>query len=246
MYILGVSGKCGVGKNYLTEHYIVPKIIENYSNPTATIVPYFFSFGSFVKTELYSRNVSDVLNYTNLFNKKTKETRELLQKYATENGRDSYRKDMWIRAVDLWIQIHTNSLEIVNKNLNVKLEPLFVIEDVRFENEYRYIQQNNGILVLIEAPMRHLKRLQEEQEDTLSKDKIKTVHASELGLEHLTFNCKLNNDPENMTNVVFDIDLFVKSIFKRKIYKSLSFNDIDMQYPNSSEITEILHHSMRH
>jgi hypothetical protein len=242
MYILGISGKCGVGKNYLTENYIIPKIIEYHSNPTTIIVPYFFSFGSFVKTELYSRDSTDTLTYSNLFSEKTKETRIMLQEYATENGRDVYRKDMWIRAVDLWIQIHKRNLEIINRRLKVKLEPLFVIEDVRFENEYSYIKDYKGILVLIEAPKRHLNKLKYENNTSLNFCK----HQSELGLEHLSFNCRLKNDPENITEVIFEIDNFVKSTFQKKIYKSLSFNDIDMQNADSNEISEILRHSFRH
>lgn len=189
MYILGVSGKRGVGKNYISEHFLVPSIIRKFSNDNIQLVPYFFSFGSPVKIELYSRDTLNNLDYNNLFTNKTHSTRELLQKYATENGRNVYRKDMWIRSVDMWIQVHNENLKIINEHLEKKLVPFFVIEDVRFENEYNYIRNLGGILVLVEAPSRNLQRvlLESNGANTLT-------HESEKGLEHLDFDLVLNND----------------------------------------------------
>ena len=151
MILLGVSGKLGVGKNYITEHYIVPKLIQRLSNNDVQYVPYFFSFGTQVKVELYSRDTSSSLNYNNLFVHKSKQSRTSLQKYATENGRDVYRKDMWIRAIDMWIKVQVDNLKVINTHLTTKIVPIFVVEDVRFENEYNYIKSNSGILVLVES-----------------------------------------------------------------------------------------------
>lgn len=208
MYILGVSGKKGVGKNYITENYIVPKFIQKFSKKQQNIVPYFFSFGTPVKIELYSRDSSESLNYHNLFVDKTSETRKLLQSYATESGRDTYRKDMWIRAVDMWIQVHIENLKIVNKHLENKLVPLFVIEDVRFENEYFYIRKMGGLLVLIEAPQRNRFRILQESTET------NTVipHESEKGLEHLDFNLRLKNDVSTNSNLLELIDHFIEQL----------------------------------
>lgn len=204
MYILGVSGKRGVGKNYISEHFLVPNILRKFSNETVQVIPYFFSFGTPVKIELYSRDISNTLTYNNLFLDKTSTTRDLLQKYATENGRDVYRKDMWIRSVDMWIQLHNENLKIINEHLEKKLVPLYVIEDVRFENEYSYIRNLGGILVLVEAPARNLQRILLESNDTNT-----FVHESEKGLEHLEFDLVLNND----TNSVEEpIHLFIQNL----------------------------------
>lgn len=205
---LGVSGKIGVGKNYITEHYIVPKIINKFSNNKIQIVPYFFSFGSQVKIEMFSRDSSDVLNYHNLFIQKTNETRNMIQEYATENGRDVYRQDMWIRAVNLWTIIQNINLEIINKYVDRKLVPLFVVEDVRFTNEYEYIRHLDGILVYIEAPERNIKRLSYESTAT------SRTHISENGLGHLDFDLRLNNDPEYKDIIEKDIDRYMKTINK--------------------------------
>ena len=205
---LGVSGKLGVGKNYITEHYIVPKIINKFSNNKIQIVPYFFSFGSQVKVQMFSRDSSDVLNYHNLFIQKTNETRTMIQEYATENGRDVYREDMWIRAVNLWTIIQNRNLEVINKYVDRKLVPLFVIEDVRFTNEYEYIKHLDGILVYIEAPERNMKRLSYESTAT------SRTHISENGLGHLDFDLRLNNDPEYKDIIEKDIDRYMKTINK--------------------------------
>jgi hypothetical protein len=203
---LGVSGKLGVGKNYITENYIVPKIITKFSNSKRQIVPYFFSFGSSVKVEMFSRDLSNILNYHNLFIEKTSETRNMIQEYATENGRDVYREDMWIRSVNLWTIIQNLNLEVINKHLDRKLVPLFVIEDVRFPNEYEYIRMLDGLLVYIDAPGRNMKRLYDESTST------SRTHISENGLGHLDFDLRLNNDPEYKDVIELQIDKYIKTL----------------------------------
>jgi hypothetical protein len=207
MILLGVSGKLGVGKNYITENYLVPKLIERFSNPSVQYVPYFFSFGTQVKVELYSRDTSSSLNYHNLFIQKSNYSRKSLQQYSTENGRDKYRKDMWIRAVDMWIKVQLSNLDIVNKHITMKIVPIFVVEDVRFENEYNYIKSNSGILVLVESGYRNFQRcLYEINSDT------ETIHESEEGLEHLEFHFRINNDPVNIDTIEFIIDEFITNL----------------------------------
>ena len=205
MILLGVSGKLGVGKNYITENYLVPKLIERFSNEKIQYVPYFFSFGTQVKIELYSRDTSSYLNHNNLFLEKSNYSRESLQQYATENGRDKYRKDMWIRAIDMWIRVQLSNLDIVNKHITMKIVPIFVVEDVRFENEYEYIKSNSGILVLVESGYRNFERILKE----LNNENTETIHESENGLEHLEFHLRINNDPVNSDTIEFIIDEFI-------------------------------------
>lgn len=208
MILLGVSGKLGVGKNYITENYLVPKLIEHFSTESLQFVPYFFSFGTQVKVELYSRDTSSYLNYNNLFIKKTKYSRTSLQQYATENGRDKYRKDMWIRAIDMWIKVQMNNIDIVNKHLVRKIVPIFVVEDVRFQNEYEYIKSNSGILVLVESRYRNFQK----QLHELNNGDSEIIHESEIGLEHLEFNLRINNDPVNSDTIEFITREFVSNL----------------------------------
>jgi hypothetical protein len=206
MILLGVSGKLGVGKNYITENYLVPKLIELFSDKNVQYVPYFFSFGTQVKVELYSRDTSSSLNYHNLFVQKSNYSRTSLQQYSTENGRDKYRKDMWIRAVDMWIKVQLSNLDIVNKHITRKIVPIFVVEDVRFENEYEYIKSNSGILVLVESAYRNFEKILQEVDNKVSE----TIHQSEKGLENLEFHFRINNDPINSDTIEFIIDEFIK------------------------------------
>jgi hypothetical protein len=221
MILLGVSGKLGVGKNYITEHYIVPKLIEKLSDKNVQYVPYFFSFGTQVKIELYSRDTSSFLDYNNLFVNKSKQSRTSLQKYATENGRDVYRKDMWIRAIDMWMKVQLDNLSVINTHLTKKLVPIFVVEDVRFENEYNYIKSNSGILVLVESFKRNFQKNLSE----LSNKDNEIVHESEKGLEHLEFHLRLNNDPVNSDSIEFIIDNFI-----------LELNIIDIMYRGGPKV----------
>jgi hypothetical protein len=203
---LGISGKLGVGKNYITENYIVPKIIHKFSNSKRQLVPYFFSFGSGVKVEMFSRDLSNILNYHNLFVEKTNQTRTMIQEYATENGRNVYREDMWIRAINLWTIIQSLNLEVINKHLDRKLVPLFVIEDIRFTNEYEYVKRLDGILVYIEAPVRNIERISHESTST------SITHISENGLGHLEFDLRLNNDPQYIDNIELQIDKYIRAL----------------------------------
>jgi hypothetical protein len=208
MILIGVSGKMGVGKNYVTENYLLPKLIDKFSNDEIQYVPYFVSFGTQVKIELYSRDTNNYLNYSNLFIKKSNYSRETLQKYATESGRDKYRKDMWIRAVDMWIAVQKDNLEIVNKHLSRKLVPIFVVEDVRFENEYEYIKSNSGILVLVESRYRNFQRCLYE----INNGNKDFTHESEKGLEHLEFHLRINNEPVNSDTIEFNITEFIDGL----------------------------------
>jgi hypothetical protein len=211
MILLGVSGKLGVGKNYITENYLVPKLIESFSDKRVQYVPYFFSFGTQVKVELYSRDTSSSLNYNNLFIEKSNYSRTSLQQYATDNGRDKYRKDMWIRAIDMWIKVQLSNLDIVNKHITRRIVPIFVVEDVRFENEYEYIKSNSGILVIIESAYRNFEKILQEL-DNKTYENTENIHQSEEGLEHLEFHFRINNDPVNSDTIEFIIDEFITNL----------------------------------
>jgi len=184
MFVLGISGKLGVGKNYVSENMIIPMILKWYKNKV--VVPYFFSFGSFIKSELYGRD--DRLTYHNLFEEKTSDIRHRLQQYGTEIGRDNFRKDIWIRQVKLWMEIQTNQLNVINQHLSTPIYPMFVIQDIRFPNELEFIQSfENSLVIRIEAPLRHLQKCREEQSTPQS-------HSSETSLDNILCENIIYND----------------------------------------------------
>jgi hypothetical protein len=163
---IGISGKLGTGKNYISEHHIVPMLLQSLSQqyPYNTFIPYFVNFGTPVKIELYARDISNEMTFQNLFVEKNQSIRERLQQYATEHGRNVHRDDMWIRHVDMFTQVQKESLCILNRHYSLKpFVPIFFFADVRFVNEVEYIQNKGGIVIRIEAPDRNREKLNQEQ-----------------------------------------------------------------------------------
>lgn len=204
---IGISGKRGVGKNYIMEHHILPYLIQNLSNENEQYVPYFFSFGTQPKIDLYSRDSNDLFTYDNLFDAKTYDTRKAIVEYATEMGRNKIRPDVWIRCVEMWCEVQMRLLEVVNSLLVRKMKPIFVIEDVRFENEYQFLRSKNAIMILVEAPLRNQKRIIEEGGNPKEEQ-----HISEKGLEHLEFDIRISNNPNDNIDIVNN-ESFKKIIF---------------------------------
>lgn len=179
--IIGISGKIGSGKNYIAENLIGKKLEEK------EYIPIYLAFADQIKVEFYSRNKLLNLNYDNLFVNKTKEIRKELQIYGTDIGR-SQKDTVWIDALDMWIQIFLN-------RWTMKMKPVFIITDVRFENEAEYIKNKNGLLVRIEASKRNeQKLLQESNGDIEILNSIKN-HKSETSLDNYNgFDLVINND----------------------------------------------------
>jgi hypothetical protein len=187
MKIIGISGKMGSGKNYLAEKILYPYFKNKYN---ILII----GFGDLMKNELFARDLT--LMYDDLYDKKTFETRNKLQQYGTENGRNKYHKNIWIRGLD--IQIETFSRRSGK-------DTLIIICDVRFKNEYDYIINKGGKVVRIEAPERTLKRYLNEVNNNFDKYNIIKNHISEIELDNHKFNYIINNDkPLNI-----DFNLFI-------------------------------------
>lgn len=200
--IIGFSGRLGSGKNYIAEELFVPLFIKKYNK--FNILPYFFSFGDQPKIECLCRNN---YNYESLFINKTNETRKLLQNYATENGRDKYGPDIWIRALDTLIKIQTERTKPIRKINNTIL--LFIISDVRFENEKNYIEMNGGTIINIIAPNRTRQKMEQEQ--------LKETHISETSLLNHNFKYTINNDNRNNDDIIKELDIILNIEYNDKL-----------------------------
>ena len=154
---IGISGKLGSGKNYIMENIIFPYINNNFNNKFI-IHPIPISFGDQIKTELYGRNTN--ILYNELFNDKTDDIRRLLQLYGTENGRNKYTENIWIRSIDCWIKLYIDRINNLYKNKKILF--VIMISDIRFINEAQYILNNNGLLFKVYSPARNLDRLLKE------------------------------------------------------------------------------------
>ena len=177
MKLIGLSGKLGSGKNYIAEKVIAPYFQDKYNI-------LILGFGDQVKNELYARDLD--LTYDLLYDHKSFESRKKLQEYATENGRDKYNQDMWVRGLDMQIETFYK---------RSPKECLIIICDVRFINEANYIKNKNGFLFRIEASKRTECRYWKEANNEYDKFINISKHESEINLDNYNFdNIILNDD----------------------------------------------------
>jgi hypothetical protein len=190
MQLIGLLGHQGVGKNYLAE-VILPQILTKEN----TVV---LAFADHFKVDCISKYGA---NYDKVFGEKDYETRRLLQIAGTEEGRNKYGSDIWIRTLEIWINI-----------LNSRGVERFIISDVRFQNEVNWIKSLNGIIIKIDAPIRFNQRLERETNNNLEKINEIKNHASEVNIDKISnYNICVNNDPGQ------DIILQLKNFFSNKI-----------------------------
>ena len=186
MIIIGLSGKMGSGKNYIAEKIIYPSYKDEYN---ILII----GFGDLMKNELYARDTT--LSYDELYDHKTFETRNKLQQYGTENGRDKYHQDIWVRGLDIQVETFRR-----RSNDNC----IIIVCDVRFQNEAEFIIKKGGKLIRIVAEDRTNERyLREAKGDIEQSQKIAT-HRSETELDSYKFDYIINN---STTNLDFHTDI---------------------------------------
>lgn len=151
--VIGIAGKMGVGKT-TTANWLI-KLFEK-SNIKSTIIP----MGLAVKMEIahmYSLPLYKLCNQEgkkesvqvrrgewpdDIINNDWKDCvtiREILQWYGTEYRRKS-NPDYWIEAWKRYVQIDIK----VHKDLEYIL-----VDDVRFENEARHVQENGYLFKLL-------------------------------------------------------------------------------------------------
>jgi len=117
MYIIGLSGKSGHGKDYVAR--ILFDMWGYYPLPFALIV----------KLDAISKFGA---TYEETFITKPPHTRQLLQKVGTESGRQFYGDGVWVTAT-LTVARWMEEMWGINK---------FCIPDVRFKNEMGVLQSN--------------------------------------------------------------------------------------------------------
>ncbi len=166
---IGISGKMGVGKDYIVNNYLSNLYEKNI----------IISFADMIKINLMVHNN---IKLNELYGNKTPEIRQLLQYEGTENGRNKYGEDIWIKYIKSWGELYLS-----------RGYKYIIITDVRFKNEYEFIKNNNGIIIRIEAPNRNEQRLRNESSNEEEYNKIKN-HKSEIDLDNLNFDIIINND----------------------------------------------------
>lgn len=165
MTIIGISGKMGVGKDYIGD--MIKRIM--FDNNAIKL-----NFADHFKIEVCSKYN---IKYEDVFHNKTKISRKLLQSIGHDT-KSEFGDDIWVRVLSNWIRIHKERGE---KN--------FIICDTRYLCEVDFIKKSGGVIIRLDAPNRNLKRLKDENAD----DTIKN-HVSEIELDNYKFDYVLNND----------------------------------------------------
>lgn len=174
--VVAVSGRMGSGKNYITEHYLLPELAMS-----GSVVPMAFAEG--FKTDCV---VYDGLEYETVHGTKTFSSRQALQKRGRE-AREKYGPDIWI--YHLLVRLSA----MVDAGVRY-----VVITDVRYRNELERIQEifsDRCVSVRIEAPERSRRRALQEANGDEAKADVLQADRSEIDLEgHRGFHFVIPND----------------------------------------------------
>lgn len=168
--VIGLSGKAGVGKDYIASQL-------RHRCPNSICL----AFADQIKIQAM---VQHGLSYNDVYETKTSATRQLLQTTGTEQGRNTIDKDIWLKYLHGWMEVHHHRNHIST----------FIITDVRFPNEIDFIHTfPHSAVYRVVAPVRNQQRLSiENATSTISS------HASETALDTSTaFDHILYNDPHN-------------------------------------------------
>jgi hypothetical protein len=122
--IVGISGKVGAGKNWIATKALVP----------LGYVP--LALANHFKVDAVVKGGAPILEVFGSY--KSPETRHLLQQMGTELGRNVYGEDVWVRTLGAWV--FTFAQNEIQK---------FVITDIRFPNEVKWVQDLGGKVLRI-------------------------------------------------------------------------------------------------
>ena len=172
--LIGLLGNQGVGKNYIAD------ILMNQSDAPTLIL----SFADHFKVDCVCKHE---MEYNKIFHKKDNETRKKLQKIGTEEGRNVYGENIWIKITETWI-----------KTFNLRGITRFIIPDVRFQNEVDWIKSLGGKVIKIQALCRYKERLHEESGGNQEEINKILNHVSEKGVDEISnYDIIINNDPDD-------------------------------------------------
>ena len=131
LFVVGLSGKAGVGKDWHAA-----RLVEEYGF-------HHMSFADQLKMQCIAEGLC---TYEEAYITKKAAVRSLLQSRGTEDGWMKYGKDMWVRAaLGGWCQLYADRYNTTR----------FVFSDVRFVHEVEGIEAYGGAVIRLIAPHRH-------------------------------------------------------------------------------------------
>lgn len=131
MIVIGLAGKAGAGKDYCA------RIVQNLAREMG-INLMIFPMALILKALLLGQH--EDLTYEDVFYNKPPNVRRLLQLAGTENGRNVYGEDVWVRA--------TSAMSSFLLSNNPFIQGI-VIPDIRYTNEAQIVQASGSLLRVI-------------------------------------------------------------------------------------------------
>lgn len=172
MGLIGICGKAGVGKDYIADR--LSKLLPNSIK---------WSFADQLKVNVMThRNIP----FQSVYLEKDANTRILLQREGTENGRDVHGHDIWIRYLLSWVKV-----------LESKGFEHVIVPDLRFQNELECIKSHSGVSIKVVASGRHTERFRKECKGDTDAVSLVSGHASECDMDAVpdcAFDYVLQND----------------------------------------------------
>ena len=176
--IIGFIGHQGVGKNYISEK-ILPDILEKKNTLCVAFADHF-------KITAISKYNADPKK---VFGQKDFNTRKLLQKLGTEDGRNVFGKDIWIKHLEAWMDTYASrGIE------------RFIITDLRFKNEIDWAKSVGSKIIKIHAPDRYHERLLQESAGDIKRYNDIKNHPSEKDIDnHTNYDILVDNTKNSKT-----------------------------------------------
>lgn len=181
----GFSGKIGSGKDFLAG--VLSQMLP-YKNTLFVAIADVMKIDGIVK---------DNLDRNKVYGQKDEHTRNKLQLRGTEEGRNKYGEDIWIRTIVEWIIVHASR--------GIRR---FFITDIRFSNEMQFFLRLGYVFRII-SPQRTSDRLDQEvllqgitkEHPDFEKRKLSLAsHTSETALDNFTSDSLkfilIDNDPK--------------------------------------------------
>lgn len=211
--VIGFSGKIGSGKDYIAKEIFLAKLKER--GAIFNVKSLFLSFADPLKQECSLRYNH---SYEQLYHNKDNDTRKHLQDVGNE-FRDRFGENVYVNVMKMSITLHS-------ERSNIKI---FIIPDVRFPNEMKFIQSIGGKVYRITAKNRSHDKLQQECKGDVNEMELRSQHVSENSLDNHEFDGYIHNDYDDTTCekecelLAKDIlHLFLKGVPRINDYKYLN------------------------
>lgn len=213
--IFAFSGKSGSGKDFLAS--VLREMLPQGRRSL------FVSLADQLKV---STIVEDNIAYERVYVKKDTESRRVLQIRGTENGRNKFGPDVWVRHLRTWMKVH----------IDRGIQDIY-LTDVRFPNEVEFVRSlanepgfgsPSVFLFKVLAPRRTQERRSQECNGNAEMIEKIASHESETALDGFPnerFDLVLNNDPGEKS--LDDLRNFVVLLGREDNARGVIFVDLD-------------------